>query len=81
MYGIALLNAALFVSDIIALYSVLIRPTTAEIWALEGYTVALVLKHPGFHLYGAAELWNWISRERSDSCGLDHSLNYDGTRH
>ena len=51
----------------------------AEIWALEGCSVALVLKHPSFHLDGDAEFGDWVSRERNDSCGLEHSLNYDGT--
>ena len=39
----------------------------------------IVLKHLGFHLDGGAEFWDWMSRERNDSCGLEQSLNNDGT--
>ena len=43
--------------------------------------MAIVLQHPSFHLDGGAEFWDWMSRERNDSCGLERSLNNDGTCH
>ena len=46
---------SLFFSELIPLYSVPIRPTAVEIWALEGCSVALVFYHPGYALSGAAE--------------------------
>ena len=48
-------NAALFFSELTTNYNILIRPTAVEIWTLEGCSVALVLKHPGFNLDGGAE--------------------------
>ena len=74
LYEIFPPNVALFFSELIAIYSVLIGPTTVEIWALEGCSVVLVLKHLGFHLHGGAEFCDRISRERNDSCGLEQSL-------
>ena len=43
-----------------ATYSVRIRPTAVELWALAGCSVVLVLKHPSFNLDGDAEFWNLI---------------------
>ena len=71
MYEIGPSDAALFFSELTATYSVRILPTAVEIWALEGYNVVLVLKHPGFHLDGGAEFWDWMYREITDSCGLE----------
>ena len=66
--------SALFFSELTATCNLLIRPTGVKIWTVECYSVALVLKHPSFHLDGSAELWDWIFRERNDSCGLEKSL-------
>ena len=55
VYEIVPPDAALFFSELTATYNILIRPIAFEIWALEGWSVALVFKHPGFYLDGGAE--------------------------
>ena len=48
LYEIVPPDAALFFSELTVTYSVLIRPTAVEIWALESCSVALILKNLGF---------------------------------
>ena len=74
-------SESLFFYELTALYSIPIRLTVAEIWALEVCSVAIVLYYTSGNLCSVKELRELELCENWDSWGLEYFFMYVGTRH